>query len=81
MRSDVQAKIGDAIASLTARLDAWQVPDPSIKAHEFVNDMLRNGWRPAAPAIATPTRPDPAHDTTTWVEQARAAIRTSKEHA
>jgi hypothetical protein len=54
MRSD-EVAIAEAGASLTARLESWGVEDAGQKAHQFVTDMLRNGWRPRARAIETPT--------------------------
>ena len=55
-----ERRIGEAVAALSARLDAWDVPDATEKAEQFVRDMIRNGWRPRslpAPSIdhARPT--------------------------
>lgn len=50
-----EARIAEAVASLTARLEAWGVADAAEKAHAYVNDMLREGWRPRAlpvPSVA-----------------------------
>ena len=59
MKSE-EALVGEAVAALRARLDAWDVPDATEKAEQFVRDMIRNGWRPRslpAPSIdlARPT--------------------------
>ena len=50
MRS-VEALVGEAVAQLTVRLEKWGVDDSTARAHEFIQDMLRAGWRPAAPAL------------------------------
>lgn len=39
----------EAIAALTTRLHAWGVDDAAERAHEFVRDLIREGWRPRAP--------------------------------
>jgi hypothetical protein len=59
MKSE-EARIAEAIAALTARLESWQVDDALQKAAEYVRDMVRNGWRPRALAATppAPTRPD-----------------------
>lgn len=41
-----EAEIGEAVASLTARLEALKVDDAASIATTYVNDMLRAGWRP-----------------------------------
>lgn len=76
-----EARIGEAVASLTARLGAWGVDDAAEKAHEFVSDMLRNGWR-TTPAYVEPTptnvRPIDPQRARELAGQARAAIRESR---
>lgn len=54
-------KIGEAVASLTARLTTWEVEDPMVKAHEFVRDMLDNGWRPTGAFVDRPAPPTGRH--------------------
>lgn len=77
-----ELQIAEAVASLTARLTTWAVDDASTKAHEYVNDMLRNGWRPVAPAAWTEEPGRAAHnraaDPTPYVEQVRAALHDAK---
>ena len=77
-----EQQIGEAVASLTTRLDGWGIDDAQTKAHEYVTDMLRNGWRPIAPAafheqpgIAAHNR---AADPTPYVGQVRAALHDAK---
>lgn len=41
-----EAAIGEAVASLSARLDAAGLDDAQVIAHGFVTDLLRHGWRP-----------------------------------
>lgn len=53
MKSD-EARIAEAVASLRHRLDSWGVEDPHDKAHCYVNDMLRAGWRPRSRALEEP---------------------------
>ena len=59
MKSE-EARIAEAIAALTARLESWQVDDAREKATEYVRDMIRNGWRPRALSVvrADTGRPD-----------------------
>ena len=76
MKSDEQ-KIAEAVAALTARLTTWGVEEPHDKAHTYVSDMLRNGWRPrAAPVELPPMRPpERAADPARYIQAARAALR------
>lgn len=74
MKSD-EARIAEAIASLTARLTSWQVEDAPARAHEFVTDMLRFGWRPTAPATVHSLRPDVTTPAPPEFRAARAAMR------
>ena len=61
--SSNESRIGEAVAALTARLTTWGVEDPHDKAHAYVTDMLRQGWRPAGiryePPPERPVRPAP----------------------
>lgn len=69
--------IGEAVASLTARLTEWGVDDPAAKAHDYVTAMLRNGWRPIARAVEPPAagvRCDP-ETRALYVQRAREALR------
>lgn len=50
MKSE-EARIAEAIAALTARLESWRVDDAREKATEYVRDMIRNGWRPRALSV------------------------------
>jgi hypothetical protein len=80
MRSE-EARIGEAVAVLTARLDAWGVDDAATRASEYVRDMVRQGWRPRALPVETgPTRPPQADavpaDAVPTYRQARAALNT-----
>ena len=74
-----EQRIAEAIASLTSRLEAWSVDDAATKAHEFVRDMLRNGWR-TTPARVEPL-PDPGTpaDATTAADQIRARLGWARE--
>lgn len=46
-----EAAVGEAVASLTTRLEEWGVADAHTHAAAYVHDMLRAGWRPVAPHI------------------------------
>lgn len=76
MRSD-EARVAEAITSLTTRLETWGIHDATTKAHDYINDMLRAGWRPRAREVWQP--PATKHGTKTdpkpWADQARATIR------
>ena len=78
-----EAAVADAIAALTARLASWAVDEPAQKAHEYVHDMLRHGWRPRAarPIDEPPPKPQPADPETRQraIEAARAALRPRHE--
>lgn len=83
-----EVRFAEAIASLTARLQAWHVPEPHEKAQAFVSDMIRAGWRPRALAVATPavdrrpSAPPPADlldALRASIAQARAAYTTQEE--
>ena len=53
----------EAIAALTHRLEQWGVADAPERAHEFVRDLIREGWRPRAPRCElTQERVDPRRD-------------------
>ena len=56
MKSE-EARIAEAIAVLTTRLDTWGVDDAPARAADYVRDMVRNGWRPRALPVAQPDRP------------------------
>ena len=60
MKRSEEARIAEAVASLTHRLDEWGCDEAPARASEFIRDMVRNGWRPRALAAIppTPTRPD-----------------------
>lgn len=47
MKAD-EVRFAEAVASLTARLDAWNVEDAAEKAESFMRDMLHHGWRARA---------------------------------
>lgn len=64
MTSD-EVRIGEAVAALRARLEAGPVENPAAFAHEYVTDMLRQGWRPRALAVETPSYVSPHADPTT----------------
>ena len=54
-----EVRFAEAITSLTARLEAWGVEEARDKAHGFVTDMVRHGWRPSAPKVyELPSRPE-----------------------
>lgn len=75
-----EALIGEAVASLTARLESWHVDDAATRAHEYVHDMLRAGWRPTArPAGPPPDSGDRCPDPIPYIQQARDAIRRHRE--
>ena len=46
-----EARVGEAVASLRARLEAKGLEDAAQIATDYVHDMIRNGWRPSAPAV------------------------------
>lgn len=77
MTSD-EVRFAEAVAALTARLESWGVADPHDKAHQFVVDMRRNGWRPNVPSVyVAPNRtatPPPAD----LLAETRAAIATAR---
>lgn len=54
MMKSHEARIAEAVASLTHRLEGWEVDDAANKAHEFVRDMLANGWRTTRAALDMP---------------------------
>ena len=49
---------GEAImaakASLAARLISWRLPEAHVKANEFIDDMVRNGWKPHPKGLRRP---------------------------
>lgn len=49
---------GDAImqakASLAARLMQWRLPEAHAKAGEFIDDMVRQGWKPHPKGLRRP---------------------------
>lgn len=51
-----QKRVAEAVASLSARLAGWGVEEPTLKAEQYVRDMIRAGWRASAPAV-----PDLSH--------------------
>jgi hypothetical protein len=57
MRSD-EVKFAEAVASLTARLEAWGVDSAPEHAEKFMRDMLHNGWRPRALATVPSFNPE-----------------------
>lgn len=73
--------IGEAVASLTARLDAWAGEEPREIAQTFITDMLRNGWRPAAapPIARIPTNGRRSTNPTAHVQACRDAIAQARE--
>lgn len=76
-----EQRIGEAVASLTARLTSWAVEEPMVKAHEFIRDMLDNGWRPTgAYRDKEPPRGKPASEekVAEAVALARAGIDAAK---
>lgn len=77
MGSDQHA-IGEAIASLTARLVAAGLDDAPAIAHEYVNDMLRNGWRPRALPVTYPTSRGTCPPPPDALATIRAAIAAAK---
>lgn len=52
------AKVGEAESALTFRLQDWGVVGADEKAKAFIGALLREGWRPWAPVVALPKRPD-----------------------
>lgn len=79
MKSNEQ-KIAEAIASLTARLTEWGVEGAPAKAHEFVRDMLDNGWRTtrAERLVPPPGRPADPETRSSIAEQLRTEQGWSK---
>lgn len=69
-----EVRIGEAVASLRARLEAGPVDEPAAFAHDFITAMLREGWRPRAPGLPSPSYAPPPADPTTQAE-ALAACR------
>lgn len=43
-----EARLGEAIASLTTALDHEGIEDAGRKAHDFMTELLRQGWRAVA---------------------------------
>lgn len=48
------ARIGEAISALSHRLESWGCDDPQANAQEFVEALVRQGWRPRALATVHP---------------------------
>ena len=60
-----EARIAEAVASLTHRLEGWGVDEAAPKAHEFIRDMLHNGWRTTRATLDLPPKiARPADETT-----------------
>lgn len=76
--SSEEVRIGEAIAALRARLEAWDVPDATEKAEQFVRDMIRNGWRPRALPAPSIDVARPTGVTSTPTEEYRAARAAAK---
>lgn len=71
-----EAAIGEAIASLTARLDAAGLDDAHALAHSFVTDLLRHGWRPnARRPVEEPSTGPRATNPAEHVARLRAQLR------
>jgi hypothetical protein len=77
MRSD-EVKFAEAVASLTARLEAWGVEDASEHAEKFMRDMLHNGWRPRALATVPSFNPEGTPPPASLAE-ARAKVQADAE--
>lgn len=81
-----EARVGEAVAALRARLESWGIDDAATKASEYVNDMLREGWRPKAPPVHQPPGQVrhgrlTAEQTARHADEARALMREAKEDA
>lgn len=74
-----EVRIAEAIASLTARLETWAVEDPHAKAHAYITDMVRNGWRPRALPVHAPPMPGRISPPTDDYRRVRAALRAREE--
>lgn len=76
MKAD-EVRFAEAVASLTARLEAWNVEEATEKAHAFMRDMLHNGWRPRALATVHQINPDgtPPPD----LDEVRAKLKAEAE--
>lgn len=73
------AKVGEAESALTFRLQDWGVKDAEDKAKSFIGDLLRQGWRPWAPVVALPRRPDTvALPPSDLLAQTRAQLRAAR---
>lgn len=57
MKSHEQ-KYAEAVTELAARLAAWSVDDPETKAREFMQGMVREGWRGAVASLELPAATD-----------------------
>lgn len=59
MPRNPEAAHGEAIQALAARLEQWGVDDALAKAHDYVRDLVREGWRPRGPRCEDPVSLDP----------------------
>lgn len=79
MRSE-EARIGEAVASLTARLSNLGAPEPAPLANDIIHELIREGWRPRAPRIehtingGQTATPETARQ---YAEAARQALRST----
>ncbi len=82
MSSD-EARIAEAISSLTTQLESWGADEAPSKADLIVKELLRAGWRPRAKEVWKPTPGGEARcdDSSPHSALARAGIRAAKELA
>lgn len=76
MKSD-EARFAEAVASLTARLETWDVTDPNTKAEQFVRDMVQQGWRPRS--LATVHALTPSGTPPPPLDDVRAKLKADQE--
>ena len=77
--SSEEARVAQAVASLTTALEGEGIEDSTRKAHDFIHGMLRDGWRPRAREVWVPpaTRSGERTDPKPWADQIRADLRAS----
>lgn len=82
-RVSSERKYAEAVAALTARLEAWGVEDAPMKAHEFMRDMAQQGWRAHGGFdVRPPLKGTPAAEAIrdAALETARQALARARHH-
>lgn len=82
MKSE-EARIAEAVSSLTGQLEAWGADEAPSKADLIIKELLRAGWRPRAREVWTPPgvnggQTASAETAAQAAASARAAMRAAK---